>query len=83
VTVRDWGHDYCVKRGMSPDQAKAVVDSLVASPPCEPMQGRWNDDVDEYPRHLLDLLHVSVDCAAVAWIDANCPEAWYRKMFGP
>ncbi len=29
MTFRQWAEDYCYNRGMFPDQAKAVVDSLV------------------------------------------------------
>jgi hypothetical protein len=78
-TIRQWAERYLYERGMFPDQAKAVVDTVEADN--EPMKGRWNDATDHYPPHLLAVLTFTIDAAAVEWIDANLPRAWYRAVF--
>ena len=45
------------------------------------MERRWNDQVDDYPPQLLAVLLMSVNTAALEWIDANLPKAFYRDMF--
>jgi hypothetical protein len=78
-TIRQWAERYLYERGMFPDQAKAVVDAVEADN--EPMKGRWNHATDGYPHPLLAVLTFAIDAAAVEWIDANLPRAWYRSIF--
>ena len=42
---------------------------------------RWLDSTEGYPKCMLSLITVSAARAALDWIDANCPQAWYRPMF--
>ena len=44
------------------------------------MRERWNDDVEGYPQTLVVALWLNVRSLALNWVDANCPEAWYRPM---
>lgn len=44
------------------------------------MKGRWNDSIDTYPKALLAVLILFINSTAVAWTEANCPQAWYKPM---
>lgn len=81
MTIREHLEKSCFERGMFPEQAKAVVDALAADEVSEPMEGRWDDPVEAYPPGMLRILEMGVDSAAVEWIDANCPGAWFRTLF--
>ncbi len=81
VTFRQWAQTYLEERGMFPDQASAVVKATEDDPASEAMRGRWTDDTEGYPTPLLAVMAMAINHAAVTWIDANCPQAWYRPMF--
>lgn len=83
MTIREWAEDYCFQRGMFPAQAKAVIDQYAASNEGKPIEGRWHDATEGYPPQLRALLAMGIDRAAVEWIDANLPKAWFRPMFVP
>jgi len=81
MTIREWLVDYCYQRGMFENDANAVVDAMMADEANESMNGRWNDKVSDYPRPLLAVLVLSLNRAAVAHIEKNCPKAWYKPLF--
>lgn len=68
-------------RGMFPDEATKIVDQLKALPQSEAMQGRWNDQSDDYPPALITALWLTTKQLALARIDEHCPMAWYRPLF--
>ena len=45
------------------------------------MKGRWNDDVAGYPDYLLVALTPGIKHVAAAYIEENCPLAWFKPMF--
>ncbi len=45
------------------------------------MANRWSDTADDYPAPLFTVLKMSVKHSALEYIDANCPEAWFRPIF--
>lgn len=81
MTVREWAENFCVERGMFEDQAEAVVDRAIEDKVNESMSHRWDDSIDAYPKTMLAVLTFAVRGAAVAWIEENCPQAWYKPMF--
>lgn len=81
MTFESKAIEYLYQNGMFEDQAKAVVEIAKAAPENEPMKGRWQDDIEGYPPTMLQVLALSLDSAAVEWIDANLPHAWFRPMF--
>ena len=81
MTIREWAEDYCTSSGMWPKQAKAVVD-MVESEIGDAMENRWHDQIEGYDKPLLVLLRDDINSAALRWIDANLPKAWYRPAFG-
>ncbi len=80
MTIRQKLEDYLYQRGMFPNQAKAVVDALISNSD-KSMEGRWDDEVEGYPPSLLAVLGMGLQHEALRWIDANCPQAWYRSLF--
>jgi hypothetical protein len=82
VTIREWAVDSCYRRGMFPDQAAAVVAALESDEDLAELMGdRWDDDIAAYPRPFRAVLALHVDAAALCWIDAHAPGAWYRPLF--
>ncbi len=79
MTLRQWAEDSLYQRGMFPEQARAVIDIVAAGN--ESIKDRWNDDTEGYPDTFLAVLIITIDHAALEWIDANKPQAWYRPMF--
>jgi len=80
MTVREYIYRYLHSRGMFPGQAQTVLAAVVAQNP----DVHWDDPATAYPNVLLAALSVSVDSEALTFIDAHCPQAWFRPMFaGP
>ena len=81
MTFEDKIKEMLVEHGMWDDEAKAVVEMLKADKLNESMAHRWNDDVEDYPLSMLAILWMETKHIAIEYIDANCPEAFYRPMF--
>jgi len=81
MTFREWGRKYLEERGMFEQQARIVLEDMEADPANEAMAGRWKDHIEGYPTSMLAVMAVALNRAAVEWIDANLPKAWYRPMF--
>lgn len=80
VTFREWADKYLVDNGFMPLDAVKVVDACIADPANKAMD-RWRDCVDDYPVSMRAAIVLMLNRAALVWIDANCPLAWYRPMF--
>lgn len=81
MTFRQWATKFCSDRGMFDDDAKAVVDLLIADPTSEPMQGRWDEDVSGYPPQMIAVTAVALKSVALKYIEEKTPMAWYKAMF--
>ncbi len=81
MTMREWVVKYCRERGMIRRQAEAVADAVAADEAMEMFRGRWDDQSSVYPEGVLINLAVITSRHARAFIDANCPDAWFRPMF--
>ena len=81
MTFSKWVIHYIEASGITHTDAVMILDAVIASPENASMVGRWEDSIDVYPPSMLAVLTVSVNRHAVAWIDANCPEAWCRPLF--
>lgn len=81
MTIRQWSEKYCTDRGMWDDDARTVIDTMIADDKSGAMDKRWDDVIDAYPSQLLGVLAIRIDQYAIGWIDANQPEAWYRPIF--
>ena len=84
-TIRERLQRQLQANGMFPQDAEEVMATLIAQGEdgVPGMAYRWDDSPEGYPPMFLAVLWVPVSAAALAWIDANCPKAWYRPMFAP
>ena len=81
MTIRKKLERALESNGLFQDQAVAVVQHFESSPAGEPMKGRLDEDETAYPPQLFGVLWISVQQAAVEWIDANKPQHWARAVF--
>lgn len=81
MTIREVLVKQLKDNGMFDNQANEVIDGYAAGPFGESMRGRWDEDTTGYPEQLLGVLWLGVRAEALAWIDENCPAAWFKPMF--
>lgn len=81
MTFRQWAEEFCVERGMFSNDAKKVVELLMADPSFDSMQCRWEDDVSGYPPQMQSVLIVSLKEVAISYIEDKKPKAWYKSLF--
>ena len=78
-TVRLKMESLLTENGLWPDEAKAVMNAMVAED--KTMGKKWSDWADGYSVQMLDTLFVIAKREAVKWIDANKPLHFARPMF--
>ena len=81
MSIRKKLESMLVANGMFDDQAKEVLMVFIEEGANEPMTGRWEEPMNNYPPQLLAVLWLGVKRAALIYIDVNCPQAWFRPMF--
>lgn len=81
MTIRQLFEKRLYECGMFDKDIAAVMESVIAAKENEAVQGRWDENPSGYPPQLLAALWFSVRKHTLAWIDANCPQAFYRAMF--
>ena len=81
MNFEEYVKSYLIENGMFPKNAVKVLLSIQTDEANAAMRGRWLDSTEGYPKCMLSLITVSAARAALDWIDANCPQAWYRPMF--
>lgn len=81
MTIEERIKEWLYNHGMFEDQADAVVKAMKTDEANVAMVNRWGDDVEDYLDSLMVVLLVAAKHAALEYIDANCPRAWFRPMF--
>ena len=81
VTLKQKAISLLTERGMFDRDAEEVFEMVKADPSNAAMANRWNDEVERYPKQMLPILLFSVKRSVVAWIEQNCPQAWYKPLF--
>lgn len=81
MTFEQFMRERLTNSGMFPNQVNAVVERVKAAPENEAMAQRWNDDVSGYPSQMLGIAWLTAKRHALAYIDAECPKAWFRPLF--
>jgi hypothetical protein len=81
MTIRELLVSELKSNGMFPDQAEAVMTRIIEQNDIPYLISRLDDDSSGYQPALLSGLWYTVKRHALAWINANCPEAWYKPMF--
>ncbi len=61
--------------------ALSVLDAIQADRRNEAMASRWRDQIDGYPPQIKALCLMIALQIGLEWIDANCPQAFYRPLF--
>lgn len=81
MTLTEKMTEQLTQHGIWPQQAVAVIEIAKAAKENEAMASRWNDDIGDYPEIMIRVMWLSVKRHALAYIDAECPQAWFRPMF--
>jgi len=81
MTFKDKAKEMLTERGLSEDEAEAVIEKVVAAPETAAMQGRWDSHIEGYPPQVVNVLWVTVKTHALEYIEATCPLAWFKPMF--
>ena len=81
MTIRQRVLRSLTERGLFPDEAEAIFNTVQANADIQAMRDRWEDREDDYPPVLLAGLILLANTAAVAWIDSNKPQHWARSLF--
>ena len=69
------------KRGMFLQQAEQVMDKEISENKNELMEGRWLENISDYPEGLVNIVWIGVKKSAYEWIEENAPMAWFKPMF--
>lgn len=82
MTFEQFAHDHLFNNGMFQQDVEKVIelakqDDLLK----DTMNNRWGDNLDDYPMPLQNVFLVSLNRIAVKYIDANIPQAWFRRLF--
>ena len=80
-TIEDRGIDYLITKGMSMNQAKAVMTMVVQAKENDVMKDRWDEPAYAYPSSILNLMFISCNRYALQYINDNIPQAWFKPMF--
>jgi hypothetical protein len=83
MTFEQWMRDRLTNSGMFVNQVDAVVERVKAAPENEPMAQRWGHSINGYPAAMVNVLWLTVKTHALEYIDAECPQAWFRPLFAP
>ncbi|MBI2046716.1 hypothetical protein HYT26_00940 [Candidatus Pacearchaeota archaeon] len=80
-TIREKCEEELIARGISFDEAKLIMESLIIDIANASMKNRWNDDAEGYPPVIFEALWLSIEKHTLEYIKKNCPDAWFRGLF--
>jgi hypothetical protein len=69
------------KKGMHLDDAKAVLEQVIADPSTETMKGVWLDDVLGHPESVIAVLWLTTSRLAIEYLEQYKPESWCIGIF--
>ena len=71
-------------RGMFDNDAERLVEHALSDKSfCTAMEGHWNKPIADYPTAMCATILMELWPAALKWIEANQPNAWYLVQFTP
>lgn len=74
--------DHLCGKGMSAEQAARVLKDMADDPGMDGLMGnRWGADVGGFSDGVMAAFLASVDMFAIAFVDRECPNAWFGQMF--
>lgn len=69
--------------GLRPDEATAMLKALQDSRDIQAMTGRWNEQIEAYPKLTLTILLAYVRHKARAWLEAKNRAACLKSLAPP
>jgi hypothetical protein len=81
MTLEERLTEKLIKMGLFENQAKEVLSLAKKEPALATI--KWGYGEDQYPAEMNGLIWLFVKKHGLEWIDANCPNAWFRGMFVP
>ena len=88
MNIYEFGIQQISERGVSPDNAKEIMDYVVResneNPKCilHGMKDNWNSDTSEYSEQSLKIVVMrGIDDVALKYISKTWPKAWFLPMF--
>ena len=82
MTVEQFLLGHLTSSGMFESQATATLQLLKDEPNDRALAEVLGKSVDDYPTAFKAVAIMTVNRHAVRYIDRNCPQAWFRPMFG-
>jgi len=79
MNIEEWLTQELTTRGLWEEQSAAIMDIIKADKSARGV--RWSELVEGYPDAFRGALLMFAGSEAVAWIDENCPRAWFRSVF--
>lgn len=83
TTIEERMRKNLFESGVFDEQIDAIMERVKVAPENESMEGRWRDDAEGYPPQLIAVAWLTVKRHTLAYIDENCPQAWFRALFVP
>lgn len=82
MKIRDYFIEKLAENGFWPEDAVHLMDNLIARDESPAMEGRWEEEVEDYPPVMMTVLwNCDVRPAGLEFIKKSHPQAWYRPMF--
>lgn len=71
MTFDEYLVQYLVHQGLSPKEARSVVDIMIQE--TTEMSHRWSDDTEGYPKAMSGILCLTAEHHAVTWLREHKP----------
>lgn len=68
-------------RGLFPKEARQIITLAKETKILKPMKHRWQENIDEYPTQMREVLWLSIETVALEWIKEHLPKAYFRSLF--
>jgi len=81
MTVRQKLEKYLTDKGLWPEEAMIIFDTMLKEQLSGMKNIKWNDFADIYPTSLYALLIIYLEEFTLKWIDTNKPRHFARPMF--
>lgn len=79
MTFAKIAEEFLSSNGMFDNQVEEVMKLVVEE--MNEMNGRWNEDTDNYPPIMKNIVLLTVKATGLKWIEENAPQAWFKPMF--
>lgn len=83
MTVKNQLIEMLIERGMFESQARDLMEASIPelNKMVDDYEVQWDRPSAGYPKAIIGALFVCLKPLALEWIEANCPQAWFKPMF--